>query len=221
MIEPRLTPCPAPPVTGPRVRAAALRLTVPDSGPARRRAQFAAGRRCAAEALKALGLTEPPAVATGPDRAPVWPAGIVGSITHSAGFAWAAAARACDLTGIGIDSESVMTRRVAAEVGGLVMDAGEAADETILPGADAETRTTLVMSAKESVYKCLYPTARIVFEFPDLRIREVDAARGSFGWILKRSLGSAFPEGFTGSGRFIIESGFVHTAVELPVVQAS
>src|SRR5277367_2552834 len=59
-----------------------------------RRTEFLAGRACARSALRKLadGRADD-AIPIGPDRAPVWPAGIVGAITHAHGFAAAAVAR--------------------------------------------------------------------------------------------------------------------------------
>ena len=46
-----------------------------------RRAEFAAGRRAAHRAMERLGVPAAP-VAMGSDRAPVWPPGVIGSISH-------------------------------------------------------------------------------------------------------------------------------------------
>jgi 4'-phosphopantetheinyl transferase EntD len=74
---------------------------------AKRRQEFATGRRCAREALAKLGV--PGSLGTpilsGPNREPVWPPGIVGSITHCEGYRAAAVAREQDLVSVGIDAE--------------------------------------------------------------------------------------------------------------------
>ena len=49
----------------------------------KRVAQFTAGRVCARRALAQLGNTEPVPILMGEDRAPQWPAGYVGSISHT------------------------------------------------------------------------------------------------------------------------------------------
>src|SRR4051794_33065331 len=69
-----------------------------------RRAEYAAARECARSALRRLGVPEA-AVPAGPDRAPMWPTGIVGSMTHVDGYRAAAVGRAGSWTGIGIDAE--------------------------------------------------------------------------------------------------------------------
>jgi 4'-phosphopantetheinyl transferase EntD len=71
-----------------------------------RRREFAEGRACAREALEALGV-EPGPIPGGADGAPVWPEGVLGSITHKGGYRAAAVALALasDLRGLGIDAE--------------------------------------------------------------------------------------------------------------------
>ncbi|MDK1493915.1 hypothetical protein QN219_28415 [Sinorhizobium sp. 7-81] len=69
-----------------------------------RRREFAIGRTCARSALSKLGFP-PCAIPGGPHRAPLWPSGIVGSITHCAGFCAAAVALQEDYVALGIDAE--------------------------------------------------------------------------------------------------------------------
>src|SRR5215207_4316780 len=70
----------------------------------RRRREFTTARMCAHAALTKLGLTPVP-ILRGERNAPVWPAGVVGSITHCAGYRAAVVAHSSDLTAIGIDAE--------------------------------------------------------------------------------------------------------------------
>lgn len=64
----------------------------------KRRREFATGRDCARRALSQLGWDEVPILA-GPKREPLWPAGIVGSITHCPGYCAAIVARSTSLLG--------------------------------------------------------------------------------------------------------------------------
>lgn len=118
---------------------------------AKRRREFAFGRACA---RRALGMDV--AILVGQGGAPVWPAGVAGSITHTDDYAAAAVVR----TGlIGIDVESLAH---AAKVPDLLATVA-LPSERALPAA-------LVFSAKESVYKCLYPTERRFLEFKDVEL---------------------------------------------------
>ncbi|MEV4420566.1 hypothetical protein AB0L40_11415 [Patulibacter sp. NPDC049589] len=49
-----------------------------------RRREFVTGRACAHRALAALGVPVVP-IMSGPNREPLWPEGVVGSITHGSG----------------------------------------------------------------------------------------------------------------------------------------
>lgn len=138
---------------------------------AKRVREFRAGRACARHAIRALGL-EPPAIPVGPDRAPVWPAGVVGSITHSADFAAAVVARRDDVAGVGIDAE----RRdaVRPELLARICTPAELRWLEEVPGdgeLDADASRALVFSAKECLYKALHPAlAGAALGFHDARL---------------------------------------------------
>ena len=70
----------------------------------RRRLEFATARRCAREAMVDLGY-QPAPVLVGASREPVWPPGLVGSITHTDGYRAAAVASSGDVASLGIDAE--------------------------------------------------------------------------------------------------------------------
>src|SRR3970040_1578684 len=63
-----------------------------------RAAEFRLGRRAAHLALKAIG-SEPQPILRGSQREPIWPPGVVGSITHAGNHALAAAAFRSDVGG--------------------------------------------------------------------------------------------------------------------------
>jgi len=70
----------------------------------KRRREFSTVRHCARLALAMLGLPRSPLL-PGERGAPQWPVGVVGSMTHCAGYRAAAVARASDMVTIGIDAE--------------------------------------------------------------------------------------------------------------------
>ena len=92
-----------------------------------RRREFVTARRCAREALAKLGHAPVP-IRSGPMREPQWPAGMVGSITHTIGFRAAAIAPRGVLASVGIDTEHNARLPVGIEesitVSGRVGDAG-------------------------------------------------------------------------------------------------
>lgn len=141
----------------------------------KRRREFTAGRHCARQALLRLGR-EPVALPIGSGRAPVWPTEIIGSISHTDHIAIAAVARQTDLRSLGIDVESA--EPLEAKLLNLVCRDDEqsaliAGDSQ--PGAAAK----LLFSAKESVYKCLWPVTGMFLEFHAIGIR-IDPVRCRF-----------------------------------------
>jgi enterobactin synthetase component D len=180
----------------------------------KRQLEFLAGRSCAREALgRVLGriVTEP--IGVGADRAPVWPAGIVGAITHADGFAAAAVARATDTLGLGIDSEPVVAAEAREAVAEQAIVRGEL---EALGRADLEEAVllTLLFSAKESLFKCLYPRVGRYFDFKDAEVDDVDVEAQGFTIKLRVALGG-LPAGTRLGGTFAIAQGLVHTGIWL------
>jgi 4'-phosphopantetheinyl transferase EntD len=140
-----------------------------------RRREFAAGRTCARRALIALGL---PAAPIGVDaaRAPRWPAGVVGSITHCAGYVAAAVAPTSSCRGLGVDAEP--NRPLPAAVLAAIAFDDE---RTWLAAAppDRACWDRVLFSAKECVYKAWHPVAQTWLGFEDVRVR-IAPADGSF-----------------------------------------
>jgi enterobactin synthetase component D len=140
------------------------------------------------------------------DRAPIWPEGIVGSITHTAGFAAAAVAWAADIPGLGIDSERIIDPAMAGDIADICMvDEG-----TLFEAPDGRSFCefcTFVFSAKEAVFKCLFPLTRKFLEFSDVRITSLDWNREYFAWTAVSQ--------HIGMGRLSQGEGLVHTSVEL------
>ena len=142
---------------------------------AKRRHEFSVGRHCAREALARLGHV-PAALPVGPGRAPVWPAGIIGSISHTSGIAVATVARQTQLRSLGIDVESADP----LEPGLLEMVCREDERTALaVSGLEPGLAAKLVFSAKESIYKCLWPLTGVFLEFHALGI-SMDPVRSRF-----------------------------------------
>src|SRR5438477_2435288 len=86
----------------------------------KRRLDFLLGRHCARHAVTQLIGDPPDDIGVGKHNAPVWPTGIVGSITHTDGFVSAAVTRASLARGIGIDSEKILTPQTTAEIASII-----------------------------------------------------------------------------------------------------
>jgi 4'-phosphopantetheinyl transferase EntD len=150
---------------------------------AKRVQEFAAGRLCARRALEEFGVTGFP-LSVGEDRQPLWPDGIVGSITHTTGYCAAAVAERGRLVALGIDSETVGD--VSPDIRPTICCASEAKWLRSLPAASEEAAITLVFSAKEAFYKCQYPLTREWLNFHDLIVEPLawGALEGSDGAVV-------------------------------------
>lgn len=134
----------------------------------KRRREFATARRCAHAALRSLGI-EPAPILAGERGMPQWPPGVVGSITHCAGYRAAAVARSGDLLAIGIDAEP------DGPLPDGVLDVVSLPAERDRLRALAQARPAVhwdrvLFSAKESVYKAWFPLARRWLGFDEAEI---------------------------------------------------
>ncbi len=134
---------------------------------AKRRREYAFGRACARRALAELGVVYAGPILGGAGGAPAWPAGVVGSITHCELGAAAGVAHAADLRGLGLDLES-RPRADAIDLLALAATATERARHAAL--AVTLPVGALLFSAKESVYKCLYPRGGQFLDFADVEL---------------------------------------------------
>jgi enterobactin synthetase component D len=182
---------------------------------AKRQAEFVAGRACARLALREVGAP-PGDVGIGPMRAPVWPAGFVGSITHSAGVAAAVAARASDARSLGIDVERSITPELAASISASLARAGELSSVGALLG-DPGVACTAVFAAKEALFKCVAPIVLRYFDFLDVEARLV--APGVLDLRFLVDIGAEFCAGRTLEARFAPGEGILVAAVLLPPIE--
>ena len=160
----------------------------------KRRIDFAAGRLCARRALQAAGCGLPIELTIDADRAPVWPVGYVASISHCDGMAMALAASTKEVASIGLDLEQVVSAEVSREIQSHVANPIELAlgNEQALPH---EVWMTLLFSAKESLYKALYPSVGRFFEFSDAEADQLDAEAGTLRLRLLSDLSPQCREG--------------------------
>jgi enterobactin synthetase component D len=131
----------------------------------KRRKEFAAGRQCARRALAELGLLDV-AVLAAPDRQPIWPPEIIGSITHTAGLCAAVVSPSARLASIGVDTE--ICGAVKPELWPTICVAEESAWIGSLAPAERAAAVTLLFCGKEAFYKCQYPLTAERLGFDDV-----------------------------------------------------
>lgn len=142
----------------------------------KRRAEFVAGRIAARRALAEIGVRHA-IIRAGADRAPEWPAEVVGSISHAGTVAAAAVGTKSAVASIGIDLEvdAAVRRELWRNV---LLPSEQAWVETRSPAEQARWATT-IFSAKEAFYKFQYPLTRQWLDFTDVEITFADAGRFS------------------------------------------
>lgn len=175
----------------------------------KRRREFAQGRACAREAMRRLGV-EPAPIPARADRAPIWPEGIVGTITHTAGLVAAAVARTSEVVALGMDAES-RARPLKTGLERFIRTEAER-DACRLPLELDPVR--LVFSAKESIHKCVAPMSRIRLNFHEVEL-EFDVARASFRATLVPTHHRGLPNFENIEGRFAVTSDYVFTSATI------
>ena len=170
-------------------------LPLEDPGPVvpARRVEFAAGRSAARAEMAALGLPPLP-IPMGADRAPVWPGGVTGTITHCAGACLALAGQAADWHGLGLDAEPLVP--LEAGLWPLILGPDEEGD-------GLQALRSFV--AKEAAYKAQYPLSRTLFDFHTLRL---DWRGAQFTAHFTRAV-PPFAKGAQLQGRLVQAGGFV------------
>lgn len=194
----------------------ALPTSIFNSSPARRRS-YRAGRACAHMALRALGVSSC-VVDRGHHGEPVWPTGFCGSITHTKALAYAAVSTTAHTAGIGIDSEEVVSSEVRSAVENLCLTPAELRH---LDGdVDANIVATILFSAKESLFKAIFPAVRRFVDFTEVESISIDWAVGELRFGASRT-GRIEASLVDATCRFSYDDGLVHTAVMLPGVAAA
>jgi enterobactin synthetase component D len=139
----------------------------PAASTARRR-EFVAGRCCAWLALQRC-CGQGVWVGRGSDRSPQWPHRVVGSISHASGRAACLVGDVSVCAAVGLDIESVLESSAARALWPVLLNPDE---QRFIErcGLPVGLATTLVFSAKESLFKALYPLLHVYFDFLDAQV---------------------------------------------------
>jgi 4'-phosphopantetheinyl transferase EntD len=218
----------------PRIAVAELdpRQVVPDTGlfPAEsaplahavlsRRQQFTAGRLLARQAWARLGQAPMPLL-NDAQRVPVWPNGLVGTITHTVGWCAVAVARQSEVEGLGADVESAtpLERQLWERV-------CRPEERRFLEALDPDRQGLVAkgfFSAKESIYKAVYPSVRVFLDFQGMALtlepatpRALDGGE-LWHWqpILQTAWGPYAPGHRFPTGRLSLDAELIASAVVL------
>ncbi len=194
-----------------------LRVDFPDwfkSAAPKRQLEYLASRYCLSQVLKQANLNPDLKVERKSDRSPIWPDQWVGSITHSNCVASVTMAPKALVSSIGIDIEEVMPIDTARKVAKAILTDSEVGGDDRF-GFEHNEWVTLLLSAKESLYKCLHPFVGKFFGFDYAEIFEVHRTERRCLIRLTKDLSPNFIRGFDLPVQWTISNGRVFTAVEL------
>ncbi len=177
----------------------------------KRKAEYVAGRYLAKLALNQLQANSE-VVKTGANREPIWPKGFVGAISHTAFTAICAVSSVEEHQRIGLDMELVMTEKIALELHSSLLVPQEY--DLVRVGAQINTEVfTGIFSAKESLYKALYPEVKRYFDFLDAAVTQIDLHNGWFDIQLVQSLTPELTAGQRFRGQISITQNQVFTSI--------
>jgi enterobactin synthetase component D len=185
----------------------------PVKGAAKRQTEYLAGRLCARGALAQLtGTAITPG--TGADRAPQWPPGSLGSITHGSGWAGAVVGNSTDWRGLGLDVERILPVSRAQRLAREILTPAELLRMNGLTAEQCAQRVSLTFSLKESLFKALYPQVQRHFYFQDAELLSV-AADNTVRLRLLLDLHADWPAGSELDGQFAEFDGYVLSLVSI------
>jgi enterobactin synthetase component D len=177
----------------------------------KRKSEYLAGRHCAAMALQMAGCEQAAPPAMGADRLPLWPPGWLGCITHGNGEAIAAVSGNEASRLLGIDVERLIDPALVDGIGALVALEEELA---LFSGCTLSQALTILFSAKESLYKALYPEVQRFMDFSAARVTWF--APGMVALRLAEDWHPAWPEGSMLTVRYALRGNRAYTALHLP-----
>jgi len=161
----------------------------------KRRAEYLAGRRVALAALAAAGVHVGD-LGTSASRAPCWPEGFIGSITHASRMAAAVALPVGPLRGVGLDLEDVVSdSAIEAILVSVVTEAEVTALVDLVVHTDRATALTAAFSAKESFFKATAATVGRIFDFSALTLRRASHDEGIIEADVAEDLAPSLPRG--------------------------
>ena len=176
-----------------------------------RKREFIAGRFCAREAMELANIS-PEHIQIGEKGEPIWPSNIVGSITHSHGYAAAAVAKKSEVLSLGLDAETnePLSHKVLQRIG------NDQEQEWVksVDGSLVQHPGKILFSAKEATYKAWYP---ITHEWLGFQEASIDFHNEKNTFTVHIQKNGPIREM---QGKYMIRKGVIITAIEVPSPQS-
>jgi enterobactin synthetase component D len=144
----------------------------------KRRAEFLVGRHAADSALQQYEVNARK-IAVREHRSPTWPDGVVASITHTNTTTLCVAAVQQYVSYLGIDLENWIPNNTIKEIKNSTIKTNK---EKLLQKNHIgfERAFTLAFSAKESLFKALYPSIAYYFDFAAAEVSQISLKERTF-----------------------------------------
>lgn len=180
----------------------------------KRRAEYVAVRYAAKILLQTEGCNNSPGI--GQDRAPAWPSGWCGSLSHTDGYAIAlvTSQEAGLIPGVDIETFSSLTKTFSSLTIRETANLFSSLDEQALlvdSGIDYEIALLITFSAKESLFKALYPEVRHFFGFEAARVCKIDLLQQRITLELTQSLTQYRTKGSQIAGYYVLRDNQIIT----------
>jgi 4'-phosphopantetheinyl transferase EntD len=188
--------------TWPEEKALLSPLAVP-----KRQLEFTAGRNAARDALSDLCQPAAP-IGRGENGQPLWPIGVVGSVTHTGAIAVAVVGLVGHYRSLGIDVEKVDRSLSAMAIRRVCTDSEL---QWVYDDSNPTERCLRLFSAKEAVYKTLSPLGSPWLDYTDAELRWVESS-STFVARLLRPAGPQVPVGTTLTVHTVAAVGLICSA---------
>lgn len=165
----------------------------------KRRAEYFIGRYLAKQCLAEMGVQQF-VLAADSNRCPQWPENLLGSISHSDDTAICVLARKRDYAAIGVDTENWVNADMAKDMCKMVMSPTEQQlGKTIVGDIRYFTH---IFSAKESIFKALYPQVGRYFNFSAAQLIATESSQNLLCFELTENLNTTYTKGMQLQVRF-------------------
>jgi 4'-phosphopantetheinyl transferase EntD len=178
-----------------------------------RQREFSTSRWCARKSLKKLDI-DSGLILTGEQREPLWPQGIVGSIAHAKGMYCAVVGRGSSYLSLGIDIEPIK-KHIADKTFAVIANNDEI-EWTKSTGQNKDLMKLLIFSAKECLFKLLFPLIKMNFSFDAASVfLPSSSPSNNFSIRLKKTLNNQFIKGYSHKGYYFLDDDWLLTFLYL------
>ncbi|NRA59572.1 MAG: 4'-phosphopantetheinyl transferase superfamily protein [Psychrobium sp.] len=179
----------------------------------KRKSEYLAGRYCAKKALEKVNIYNVNIMPDN-DRCPLWPSHVLGSITHTKDHAFSAVASKNNYKYLGIDFEEFMSPITATSIYSRIINNAEYC-LIAKNNLSFSKAVTLIFSAKESLFKALFPYVGEYFDFTAAQIVNYSCENKSFELILCENLTDQLIKGTSFRGHFEQTNSHILTIIAM------